>query len=95
MQERFPVLMWAEMFRLSPNFALLYGPRKVLLAIDLCLQGDPSPWKGAQNALEDKRETKTMALANEPYQIKRPKKDSKSDVKPRTTSWSERSSQQG
>jgi hypothetical protein len=95
MQERFPVLMWAEMFRLSPQCALLYGPRKVLLAIDLCLQGDPSPWKNAQNAFEDKNETKPMALTNEPHQFKRPKKDSKSGVKPGTTSWSERSSHQG
>jgi hypothetical protein len=45
MQERFPVLMWAEIFRTSPHFAYCHGPKKVFLAIDLCLQGDPSPWK--------------------------------------------------
>jgi len=32
MQEHFPILMWAEMFRLSPNFAHFHGPPKVLLA---------------------------------------------------------------
>ena len=43
MKERFPVLMWADMFRTSPQFAYIYGPKKVILAIELCMRGDPSP----------------------------------------------------
>jgi hypothetical protein len=92
MQERFPVLMWADMFRISPHFALFHVPRKVFLAIDLCMQGDPSPWKNAQIALEDKNEARPLALTIEPHQIKRPKKESKSDARSETTSWSERPS---
>jgi len=94
MQEQFPILMWADMFRLSPNFSVLYGPRKVLLAIELCLQGNRSPWKSAQNAIENRHETRKLALTNEPYQSKRSKKDSKEDKRPGTTPWSERSSHQ-
>ena len=52
MKERFPILMWAEMFQTSPKFSYLYGLTKVLVAIDLCLKGDPSPWKSAQAAIE-------------------------------------------
>ena len=31
MQERFPILMWAEMFKTSPKFAYAYGPQKVIV----------------------------------------------------------------
>jgi len=94
MQEQFPILMWAEMFRLSPDFAFFHGPKKVLLAIELCLQGNRSPWKNAQSAIEDKHGTEKLALTNEPHQDEGSKRGSGEDKRPRTTSWSGRSSHQ-
>ena len=76
MQEHFPILMWAEMFRTSPDFAYFHGPRKVLLAIELCLKGDRSPWKNAQSAIDDARQVERLALTNEPHQSKGPERGS-------------------
>jgi hypothetical protein len=87
MKERFPVLMWAEMFRTSPQFAYLYGPKKVVLAIELCMRGDPSPWKSAKLAIGDA--TRPVPLTNEPQEATRSKKRAKPDTRSETTSWSE------
>jgi hypothetical protein len=92
MQERFPILMWAEMFRLSPDFACFHCPKKVLLAIELCLKGDKSPWKHAQNAIENEQQAERLALTNEPHQDDGPEKGSGKGKRSRTTSWSGRSS---
>jgi hypothetical protein len=89
MQEHFPVLMWAELFRISPKFAYLHGPPKIVLAIELCMQGDPSPWKNAQLAIEDG--TRPLPVANEPHQAphqaKGSKKRSKPDSRSETATW--------
>ena len=84
--------MWAEMFRLSPNFACLHGPPKVLLAIALCLKGHRSPWKDAQNAIENEQRVARLALTNEPHHDEGPEKGSGKDKRSRTTSWSSRPS---
>ena len=89
MQEHFPVLMWAELFQTSPKFAYLHGPPKIVLAIELCMQGDPSPWKNAQLAIEDG--TRPLPVANEPHQAphqaKGSKKRSKPDSRSETATW--------
>jgi len=85
MQEHFPALMWPEMFRTSPQFAYLHGPPKIVLAIELCMRGDPSPWKNAQLAIEDG--TRPLPLANEPHQTKGSKKRSKPDTRSETATW--------
>jgi len=90
MQEHFPILMWAEMFRVSPNFAHFHGPPKVLVAIELCLQGHKSPWKAAHDAIENGQQAGNLALTNEPHQDKGPSGGSGKDKKSRTTSWSSR-----
>ena len=89
MKEHFPILMWADMFRTSPQFAYLYGPKEIVLAIELCMQGDPSPWKSAQLAIEDMN--RQLPLANRPHQVKGSKKRPKPDTRSETTTWSETS----
>ena len=94
MQEHFPILMWAEMFRESPNFAHVHGPPKVLVAIELYLRGHRSPWKAADQALGDEQSAAVPALTNEPHQDQEPNEDSRKDKKSRTTSsWSSRPTQ--
>jgi hypothetical protein len=91
MKERFPILMWAEMFKTSPKFSYIYGPQKVLLAIDLYLQGDPSPWKHAQNSIEDEKQR--LAITDGSYQTKRSKRESTPDprtnLQPGAAAWLE------
>ena len=87
--DNFPILMWAEMFRTSPQFAHLYGPKEIVLAIELCLQGDPSPWKNARLAIEDMN--RHLPLADRPHQVKGSKKRSKPDTRSEFTTWSETS----
>ena len=91
MKERFPILMWAEMFKTSPKFSYAYGPTKVLLAIELCLRGDPSPWKHAQNSIEDEKQR--LAITDGSYQTKRSKRESTPDprtnLQPGAAAWLE------
>ena len=71
MQERFPILMWAEMFKTSPKFAYAYGPQEVIVAIELYLQGDARPWKNAQNAIGNEKQK--LALTDGSHQTKKSK----------------------
>ena len=89
MGDNFPILMWAEIFRTSPQFAHLYGPKKIVLAIELCLQGDPSPWKNARLAIEDMNPH--LPLADRPHQVKGSKRRSKPDTRSEFATWSETS----
>ena len=97
MRSQFPILMWAEIFQTSPKFAHLYAPTEVVLAIELFLQGEPSPWKKARNvAIENEKQRLALTDGNE--QPKKAKKASRHDhqkSRPQSSSaWSETDEQQ-
>ena len=82
MKEHFPILAWADMFQTSPQFAHLYGPPEILVAIEKCLRGDQNPWKDARRAIGDK--PKILSLTHRPHQtkrsVKRPQPDTRSEI---------------
>ena len=97
MRSQFPILMWAEIFQTSPKFAHLYAPPEVVLAIELFLQGERSPWKTARNAIENEKQR--LALTDGSEQPKKANKSSRHDhqkSRPQSSSaWSETDVQQG
>jgi len=79
MYKKFPILMWAEMFETSPKFAHLYAPPAVVLAIELFLRGERSPWKKAREHVAIENEKQRLALTDGDDRPKKSKKESRRD----------------
>jgi hypothetical protein len=40
-------MMWAALFRTSPQFACYHAPPEIMVASEKCLRGDQDPWSRA------------------------------------------------
>ena len=92
MKEQFPLLMWAEMFQTSPQFAICHGPPEIMVAIESCLRGDQDPWKDTRVAIGDG--PRMLSITNQPDRVKKSTKRPKSDTRSEVTGWSTRPTRQ-